>query len=191
MRAHPPKLMLLGAATVALLLAVPGTAFAYYYTGVKWASATVPYYTIETLTSTERSYAVASCNVWNGLTNSTWKLQNSGAPVAWWGKKSFSAAGWPSNIPGRTLLYWNSSNRLYDAESYINSNFTWNNTGVMDQAAKKADYKTVMIHETGHWAVLDHPSAIGQSHPEAVMEPTWTKKWALAADDKNGIAYIY
>ena len=78
----------------------------------------------------------------------------------------------------------------------LSADFTWNTGGIMDQATRRTDVWTVLMHEAGHAGGLAHPSACGFGHPTAlerqgVMFVDWTTKHTPNSDDKAGIASRY
>jgi hypothetical protein len=107
-----------------------------------------------------------------------------------WGYKSFSSYGW-GTVPGTTFLSWYQG-KLDGAKSYYNSDKNWYDSGADGSYWSTGwyDRKTVALHETGHWMSLNHPSACGQNHPEAVMEPINQTKWSLRSDDLDGLSYL-
>jgi hypothetical protein len=107
-----------------------------------------------------------------------------------WTKASFSSKGW-GTAPGTTSLGW-SGGKLVSAVSYYNTDKNWYDSGGDGYWWSPGwyDRRTVALHETGHWMVLFHPSQCGQSHPEAVMEPTTQTKWYLRTDDLNGLQQL-
>ncbi|MDP3630248.1 MAG: hypothetical protein Q8S43_04755 [Actinomycetota bacterium] len=171
---------------VVLALGVPVSASAYVWTGYKWPSTSVKYFTSAVLTTTEKSYVTACATVWNNGP-SAWTLTNSNTSGVYngWSKTSFKAVGYP-DIPGITDVK-RSGTTVTECDSFYNTDFSWNNSGVMDKAARKCDYKTVILHEFGHWIVLNEDTC----HSTAVMWPNWTTKQALTTTDKNGLDYVY
>jgi hypothetical protein len=135
---------------------------------------------------------------WNGVSNSTWALSwvepgpfgppYNGGWASWGGGSGFFGA------PAITTQQRNASGIIVGANSYFDPSWSWNASGVMDQASRKADVTTVVMHEMGHWLRLKHPS---QCHPPsnaeiaAVMQPIWTAKWSLAPDDRAASAAKY
>jgi hypothetical protein len=66
----------------------------------------------------------------------------------------------------------------------------------MDQATRRADVWTILMHEAGHASGLAHPSVCGAGHPtalerEGVMFVDWTTKHNPNSDDRAGIAGRY
>jgi hypothetical protein len=88
----------------------------------------------------------------------------------------------------------NANGIIQSANSWLNPAFTWNADGVMNQAQKKADVTTIVLHEIGHWFELLHPSdcgAMNANEVAAVMNPNWQRKWSVNTHDKAGAAAIY
>jgi hypothetical protein len=78
----------------------------------------------------------------------------------------------------------------------LSSDFTWNTSGIMDQASRRTDVWTILMHETGHASGLAHPVACGVGHPTAleragVMHVDWMTKHTPNSDDRAGIAGRY
>lgn len=99
---------------------------------------------------------------------------------------NFAALGFP-NDPGNNALTFLSSGRLASSLLRLNNTWTWNTTCTLNQAQKKADVMTIVLHEMGHSVALNHHSA----HTEAVMWPNYVCKQTLRTDDKNGIDALY
>jgi hypothetical protein len=105
----------------------------------------------------------------------------------------FSDQGLGSD-PGRTF---NSTKYSPHARStiYLNSDYTWYTNGTMNYALKKADVQTVVTHEVGHASGLEHPDFCHEppspAEKSAVMTVTWTKKWTIGSDDRDGIRALY
>ncbi|MDI6817491.1 MAG: matrixin family metalloprotease [Actinomycetota bacterium] len=172
-----------------LILVVPAAADAYYAPGDKWGSSTVYYMNDTNLSGTATSCINAMANAWTDAPGN-WVLRNAGPHTAYWTKASFKAKGWP-DWPGISAVSVNMSHIVTGVTSYLNTDYNWNNSGIMNVSTRNCDYKTISLHEMGHWGVLDHPSLIGQNHPEAVMQPAWVAKQSLTTDDKSGIDYLY
>ncbi len=171
---------------VVLALGVPASASAYVYSGNKWATTSVKYFLSASLSSTEKSCVTACGTIWNNGP-SAWTLTNSNTSGVYngWSKTSFSYHSWP-DVPGMTARRMSGST-IVENDSWINTDFSWNNSGVMDKAARNCDYKTVMLHEFGHWIRLLEDTC----HSSAVMWPNWTTKQALTQTDKDGLDYVY
>ncbi len=93
-----------------------------------------------------------------------------------------------------TRIWWDGQNKIVAANTWMNPAYTWNQAGTMNQAQLKADVLTVALHELGHWLQLNHPPVCGAmdaNEVAAVMNPNWTAKWVLGADDKNASAAMY
>lgn len=101
------------------------------------------------------------------------------------GGANLGALGFP-DVPGVNSLYFNSG-YLVSSTLRLNTTWTWNTSCTMNQALKKVDVMTIVLHEFGHSVSLNHD----QTHPEAVMWPADVCKQTLRADDKAGIDYLY
>ena len=78
----------------------------------------------------------------------------------------------------------------------LSSDFSWNTSGIMDQASRRTDVWTILMHEAGHASGLAHPIACGAGHPTAieragVMFVDWRTKHTPNSDDRAGIAARY
>jgi hypothetical protein len=78
----------------------------------------------------------------------------------------------------------------------LSADFSWNTSGVMDQATRKTDVWTILMHEVGHASGLAHPSECGPGHPtplerQGVMFVDWMTKHNPNSDDQAGIASRY
>lgn len=107
----------------------------------------------------------------------------------------------PSNTPavtwrgGWTLPFPVGGNK---ATVYLNPTWTW--TTHFDQSNKKADTKTVVLHELGHAHGLAHPwdsyycadgGSMNSSELVSVMNADFTLKRTLRSDDLNGLNALY
>jgi Matrixin len=96
-------------------------------------------------------------------------------------------------VPGITLGPATSGTHA-TASVILNSRFTWNTSGTMNQAQRRTDVRTVSLHEIGHANGLHHPSACGAmtaAEVASAMNPNWTNKPNTNSDDKAGIAAAY
>lgn len=98
---------------------------------------------------------------------------------------NFGSLGFPDD-PGINAVGI-SGGRVVSSVLYLNSTWTWNKTCTLNQAQKKADVYTILLHETGHTVSLNHDS----SQTAAVMWPNFVCKQSLTADDKAGIDALY
>jgi hypothetical protein len=161
----------------------------------KWSSPTQQLYVYYTVPSNWNSAINSSRSDWNGIDTLSYAYPIFSSHITTNFNlfySDFSNIGWP-DVPGGTV---NSSSSVPHLSSTVrlNSDFTWNLTGQMDQAAYEADVRTVLTHELGHSSGLHHPNVCGSmtsDEEQAVMHPNWTKKWATNVDDDNGIRAIY
>ena len=113
---------------------------------------------------------------------------------------NFGSWGWP-NVPGITFNYdsawnvesWPDPSHAY-SQIFLNNTWSWNTSGYLNQSSKNADVTTVVGHEAGHSAGLNHPGACHVmccNEPTSVMNPTYTKKWAINSDDIGGLNVFY
>ena len=92
--------------------------------------------------------------------------------------------GW-AGLSGRTLAVTWSSSSIDEADMAINSRVTWS-TGCT-QLGSSYDLQTVVLHENGHVAGLDHASST-----QSVMYPSYqTARCSLFPLDQQAIAALY
>jgi hypothetical protein len=204
-RARVFKLFFTGLGMLAVLLMVaatnPGPASAYCYSGNKWSSGTGhEAWADTTIPQSWSSSLSSSVAAWNGVAGSTWQMSYTppgffGPPASggWISRQSGGAAqagipGWTvsSATQGAASMTW--------ANTYLNTDWTWNTTGTMNQATNTADVRTVTTHELGHWLRLLHPSnchAPSATETAAVMTPNFVKKWSINSDDIAASAAVY
>lgn len=145
----------------------------------------------------------SSMNQWNNTSKLVYQM--SLGSTQWWNfnldNLDFSYWGYDV-VPGLTQFKgrdnpgsgykWNPHNR---ADVRLNSNFTWNTTGVMDQSQGIVDVRTIATHEIGHATGLAHPADCGPPLTNAeqfgVMFVDWTKKWVTRPDDDDGNKQLY
>jgi hypothetical protein len=132
---------------------------------------------------------------WNGISGGfTFQpfVANASGPMingVWVGRISFRAAALP-DIPGITFPGTGTQN----ANVYLNSDFVWNTSGVMQQSTRRVDVRTVATHELGHVPILRHPGDCGamtSAEVAAVMHPNWTTKVTPNTDDRAGLKALY
>jgi hypothetical protein len=148
-------------------------------------------------TTTPKSWdsaLAAAAGQWSHLSGASWvvyyKKNGFIGPVnADMYLKSSAPPGY-SGAPAVTDLKYSGS-RITSGSIYFNKSFSWNLTGTLNQAGKKADVRTVAIHELGHEIYLNHPSSCGSmtsAEVAAAMNPNYKKKWTTNADDRAGAA---
>lgn len=179
------------AVAVATTAVVATPADAYCRSSSKWATSNRDVYmATSSIPSSWASTIQSSGTAWNGVTGSTWNMGvraygTNGPPSS--GGWVYRASGFAE--PGLTQT---SGGTITWANTYLNSGYTFN--GVMNQANKTADLKTVTVHEFGHWLTLLHPGqcdALTDAERAAVMHPNWTIKRSLGSDDRAGSAAMY
>ena len=141
----------------------------------------------------------AAINGWNDLPGSTLHYSppqfNSVVtkPELEVGRVSTRAVGLP-DVPGIAL---GSDIRNHETVTVVlSSDFSWNTFGIMDQASRRTDVWTILMHEAGHASGLAHPISCGAGHPTTaeragVMHVDWTTKHTPNSDDRAGIAGRY
>ncbi|MFD7161511.1 matrixin family metalloprotease [Kribbella sp. NPDC059898] len=107
---------------------------------------------------------------------------------------NFANSGLP-DVPGITLGVSGSSGTHRTAEVLLNSRFSWNTAGTMNQAQRRVDVWTIAVHEMGHASGLAHPYSncgpVTAAERASVMYVNWTRKRVPNSDDRAGIAAIY
>ena len=92
--------------------------------------------------------------------------------------------GWAGMSPRTLAVTWSSSS-IDEADMAINSRVTWS-TGCT-QIGNSVDLQTVVLHENGHVAGLDHASST-----QSVMYPSYqTARCSLFPLDQTAIAALY
>jgi hypothetical protein len=199
------KFFVAGLVMLAVLLTLvttnPEPASAYCYSGNKWSSGTGHQAWADTTIPQAWSNSLsASVAAWNGVAGSTWNMSYTppgffGPPAfgGWIGRQAGGAA--QAGVPGWTVSSaTQGSASMTWANTYLNSDWTWNTTGTMNQAQMQVDVRTVTTHELGHWLRLLHPNqchAPSATENAAVMTPNFVQKWNLNSDDIAAIAAVY
>ena len=136
----------------------------------------------------------ASAGQWNGISGANWtvawKNYSFVGPVMASVRKQSTAPPGFGGAPAVTDLTYSGST-ITAGSIFLNSAFTWNTSGTMNQANRQADVRTIMVHELGHEVYLNHPSSCGSMTTDevnAAMNPNWVKKWYTNPDDKAGAA---
>ena len=97
---------------------------------------------------------------------------------------SWNDVGWAGMSPRTLAVTWSSSS-IDEADMAINSRVTWS-TGCT-QIGNNVDLQTVVLHENGHVAGLDHASST-----QSVMYPSYqTARCSLFPLDQQAIATLY
>lgn len=188
---------LLPVAAVALVFALQltqGTSEAFI-TGQRWAGNSTEYITEGSLGAAPFPAGTT------GLVNTAaarWSQPSTGIPFTIvnfngqigpvrmrYGSGNFGTLGFP-DVPGANSVTV-SGGRLTSSYLRLNTTWTWNTGCTLNQAQKKADVLTILLHESGHSVSLLHDGA----HTEAVMWPDFICKQTLRADDKSGIDALY
>lgn len=139
----------------------------------------------------------SSASAWSGVSGASWTVSYVPpdfigpvpSPVVNAYRQASAPPGW-GGAPALVDLKY-SGGTITGGNVYFNSSFTWNTTGTMNQADKKADVRTIATHEFGHQVYLNHPSSCGAmttAERAASMNPNWVQKWGTRADDKAGLA---
>lgn len=177
-------------------------------TGAEYCRIGITRWTYSTYTMHVRSNVPASFNSsvtsamrqWNGISGSALSYAgpqfNSGVanPEFLFYYNNFASSGLP-DVPGITLGVTGSGTHR-TGEVLLNSRFTWNTAGTMNQAQRRTDVWTIAVHEIGHASGLAHPypdpcGTVTTAERASVMYVDWTRKRNTNSDDKAGIAAIY
>ncbi len=164
---------------------------------LKWNTSTLHVNTSSFIPSGWTSALSASASQWNGIAGANWTLKyhsynnsnTSGEHVYLYRFGDAPPPGF-GGAPAMTALVY-SGGEITGGNIFFNSAFTWNTSDTLNQAQKKADVRTVAVHELGHEVYLNHPSACGtvtSAEKAAAMHPNWTTKWYTKSDDKAGLA---
>jgi hypothetical protein len=174
---------------------------AYCRQGItRWTYSTYTMHVRSNIPSTFNSSLTSAMRQWNGI---------SGSSLAYYGPQfqsgaanpefqlylnNFASSGLP-DVPGITLGVGGSSGTHRTAEVLLNSRFSWNTAGTMNQAQRQVDVWTVAVHEMGHASGLAHPysdcGTVTAAERASVMYVDWTRKRTTNSDDDAGIAAIY
>ena len=173
---------------------------AFCTTGIgRWLHDDITPHISRTIPSTWNSSVTAAITGWNGITGSTLHYSepqfNSPVATPQLGVELVStrAVGLP-DVPGIALGSEVPNHVTVDV--VLSADFTWNTSGIMDQATRRTDVWTILMHEAGHASGLAHPSVCGAGHPtalerESVMFVDWTTKHTPNSEDQAGIAGRY
>lgn len=167
----------------------------------RWTYSVYTMHVRSNIPSTFNSSVTSAMRQWNGISGSSLSYAgpqfNSGVanPEFLFYYNNFANSGLP-DVPGITLGVTGSSGTHRTGEVLLNSRFTWNTAGTMNQAQRKTDVWTIAVHEIGHASGLAHPYPSTCGTPTAaerasVMYVDWTRKRNTTADDKAGIGAIY
>ncbi|MCB0186964.1 MAG: matrixin family metalloprotease, partial [Caldilineaceae bacterium] len=84
-------------------------------------------------------------------------------------------------------VWYTADQTIVEADIWINDDYQWNVAGT--PAANEVDLESALIHEFGHWLILNHTA-----YPTSVMYPrlaTGAIKRTLGDEDIAGISAIY
>jgi hypothetical protein len=99
----------------------------------------------------------------------------------------WSSTGFDESTLATTTTWYNpTTGDISECDCVFNESHTWSTAA--STPGGQFDVESVMLHEFGHFLMLDH------STPPAVMQPTipsGTARRTLTTDDKNGIKAIY
>ena len=173
---------------------------AFCTTGIgRWLNDDITPHISRSVPSAWNSSVTAAIAGWNGITESTLHYSppqfNSVVARPELGVEVVStrAVGLP-DVPGIAL--GSDVRNHVTVDVVLSSDFSWNTSGIMDQASRRTDVWTILMHEAGHASGLAHPSVCGAGHPtalerEGVMFVDWTTKHNPNSDDRAGIAGRY
>ncbi|MCE1173935.1 MAG: matrixin family metalloprotease [Propionibacteriales bacterium] len=165
-------------------------------TNFKWNQSWAMLRGAENLPSSWDSSIKAAAAQWSGVPGADWRVSWLGigfiGPIIGGDISKSTPAGGFGGAPAVTVLVASGGN-LSSSNIFLNPAYTWNTSGTMNQASQKADVRTVVVHELGHWVVLNHPNQCGamtSAETASAMNPNWKKKWTINSDDKAGLAKI-
>jgi hypothetical protein len=154
-------------------------------------------YTMQVRSNVPTSWETAitgAMHQWNGI---------SGSSLALWGPQFRSnvpdpefvldwidlvAVGLP-DAPGVTVGPVGSGTHSA-ASVNLNTRWSFNTSGVMNQGARQVDVRTVATHEIGHANGLNHPDRChtpSQAERDSAMNPDWRYKPNVNSDDRAGM----
>lgn len=166
----------------------------------RWTYSTYTMHVRSNIPSTFNSSITSAMRQWNGISGSTLRYAGpqfrSGVanPEFLLYYNNFANSGLP-DVPGIALGVTGSSGTHRTGEVLLNSRFTWNTAGTMNQAQRRTDVWTIAVHEIGHASGLAHPysncGTVTAAERASVMYVDWTRKRYPNSDDKAGIAAMY
>ncbi|GAA0809539.1 matrixin family metalloprotease [Spirilliplanes yamanashiensis] len=187
--------------TSALTVGIGGPAHAYCSTPYKWTTpSAVKVRNGAGIPTPWDAILTASAGQWSGISGSTFRMtavaRNFNGPIYGGSVTHGASSSHRPEAPGVTLISRN-GNTITSVRTIFNPRWHFNDTGSFNQSSNppRADVRTVLVHELGHWLVLNHPSACAgamtASEKASSMNPNFTKKWNTNADDKAGAAAKY
>ena len=140
----------------------------------------------------------AAADVWSFVSGADFSLLYDGATVATntgfdgvnevlFVDRGLQDANGNPQPAAQARIWYNSSNIVKETDLWINDAYPWNVTG--DLEPELLDLQSAVLHEFGHWLVLDH-----DGEDAAVMNAYLTagaSKRSLHSDDTAGIEFVY
>ena len=168
----------------------------YSFTGLKWdVFPVVQNYNPAGQRVSAQSALTGTYGPWSSVSGSNFRIQGGGTttrcpslvkecPGAQRNDR-FNDVGWARLAGGTLGVTWSTPGGIDEADMAINTRYAWS-LGCTQQGSAY-DLQSVLLHENGHVAGLDH-----STDRTAVMYPSYqTARCALAQDDRNGIAALY
>lgn len=158
-------------------------------------------YTMQVRSNVPTSWETAitgAMHQWNGI---------SGSSLALWGPQFRSSVPNPEflldrvdlvalglqDVPGATVGPVGSGTHS-SASVNLNTRWSFNTGGVMNQGTRQVDVRTIAVHEIGHANGLHHPDrchAPSQAERDSAMNADWRPKPNVNGDDRAGIDSHY
>lgn len=182
----------LGGMSVVLPLAAAAPAEAFCATNLKWVGSTLYSKPASGVPTGWNDSLKASLSQWNNISGANWTLIWSPSSAVHFTFRYATPSGGFGGAPALTAIQ-TLGGSVNGGDVYFNPNWSWNESGNLNQANKVADVRTVTVHELGHELVLTHPNECGAMTTAEVgsaMNPNFTKKWYTNSDDKAGAAYM-
>lgn len=168
----------------------------YFYTGLKWGSSVIQNYNSANEPLGARAALVNTHSELSSVAGSTFRIsygtdtnrcpslvkQCPGRQA----KDPYNDVGWLA-LDGKTLgVTWYTTSEP-EADMALNTRFAWKNT-CNNSGGSGYDVETVLLHENGHVAGLDHV----QTTMDSVMYPSYqSPRCTLSAYDERSLANLY
>lgn len=174
------------------LLTMPA-AESYCTSGYTWNRSTLEMRSGSSIPGSWDDTLRSSANAWNDISGANWTLK--------WRNKSFTGptpvtvskqASAPPGFKGNPAVtdIVIKNGYIVGGNIYFNNSWSWNFDGTMNFSKKKADVRTIAVHEMGHETHLNHPSACGamnSAEKKSAMNPAGVKRQSINSDDREGV----
>lgn len=160
------------------------TNYTEYYTSGSLGAAPFPAGTVGLVNTAAARWSQASTGINFTIVNFNGQVGPTRMGVE---SANFANIGFP-DVPGaNSLTYFSGGGNVQFSVLRLNTTWIWNTTCTLNQAQKRVDVLTILLHEAGHSVSLLHDGA----HTEAVMWPNYVCKQTLRVDDRAGIDAFY